>query len=241
MPNYTVHSDGAYSMKHDIGAYASIIQESGIDRPELAWGRVHKTTSQRMEIAAVIAGLRACLSGGHIQVYSDSEYVVRCAQGQYRRKANLDLWTLFDTEIARLRNTKIEFTSLPRNSVPQLERCDNLAQRATNPASNAPDFVVLGSTDSPQDDDSPEAPAPTANANVAQSAPSALPRTVPSSEEAPVSLAAMAAQAEAESKSLDTGLEDEPEDEPEQPRRRGDDPEVSKTIKERLARSFFKR
>lgn len=145
---FTIHCDGAYSKTHDVGAYAGLIQDGPAVKPELVWGRTHKTTSQRMELVAVIASLRGVQSGrsGPVYVYTDSEYIVKGISGEYQLQANLDLWDLLTAELTRLKSfgMKVSVSHLSRNSTPELERCDTLAKRATDPKANGPDFTPLG-------------------------------------------------------------------------------------------------
>ena len=56
------------------------------------------TTNNRMEMQAVIEALQVC-DGVYDQIHlhTDSMYVMNCAQGIWKRKANLDLWKVYDT------------------------------------------------------------------------------------------------------------------------------------------------
>jgi hypothetical protein len=56
-----------------------------------------RTTNQRMEIFAAIMALECLKEPSTVQVFSDSQYLIKCATGQWKIKANLDLW-------GRLRN-----------------------------------------------------------------------------------------------------------------------------------------
>jgi ribonuclease HI len=53
------------------------------------------TTNNRMEMMAVIEGLRYC-EDDECTVYTDSKLVMNCASNLWKRKANLDLWELYD-------------------------------------------------------------------------------------------------------------------------------------------------
>jgi len=56
---------------------------------------VKKTTNNRMEMCAVIEAL-SCLKDIECIIYSDSKVVINCAQGKWKRKKNLDLWSKYD-------------------------------------------------------------------------------------------------------------------------------------------------
>ncbi|MDO8597828.1 MAG: ribonuclease H, partial [Sulfuricaulis sp.] len=56
------------------------------------------TTSNRMELMAVIEALRAIK--GPARIYTDSELTRNCALRHWKRKANRDLWELYDLTAA---------------------------------------------------------------------------------------------------------------------------------------------
>lgn len=53
------------------------------------------TTNNRMEMMAVIEGLKWS-QAPRIRIYSDSQLVIKCAQGVWKRKKNKDLWSEFE-------------------------------------------------------------------------------------------------------------------------------------------------
>jgi ribonuclease HI len=58
------------------------------------------STNNRMEMMAVIKALEAVTSEVPYRIYTDSQLVLRCATGQWQRKANLDLWVAYDAAAA---------------------------------------------------------------------------------------------------------------------------------------------
>ena len=54
------------------------------------------TTNNLMEMTAVIEALREFRDYTHFTIYSDSKYVINCASGLWKRKANLRLWEQYD-------------------------------------------------------------------------------------------------------------------------------------------------
>ena len=54
------------------------------------------TTSNRMEITAAIAGLRAVREPSLITLYSDSQYVIKTFTQGWKRMKNVDLWARLD-------------------------------------------------------------------------------------------------------------------------------------------------
>lgn len=56
------------------------------------YGHAPSTTNQRMEVQAAIEALRA--NTGDVLIVTDSMYLIQCATGKWKRKANMDLWDL---------------------------------------------------------------------------------------------------------------------------------------------------
>lgn len=53
------------------------------------------TTNNRAEIAAILAVLSIAPPTLPLKIYSDSEYTIKVATGEYQMKANTDLWELY--------------------------------------------------------------------------------------------------------------------------------------------------
>lgn len=100
----TIYTDGACSGNPGPGGWASILMAGGV-RKELSGGE-NDTTNNRMELMAVIEGLRALKRPCKVDIYSDSAYVVNAFEqnwiGKWMRNgwknsakaevANSDLW-----------------------------------------------------------------------------------------------------------------------------------------------------
>ena len=77
------------------GGYAfCIIEEDGFEY-HLSDGDPC-TTNNRMELQAVIEALKFINEGKSCKIYSDSKLVINCATGAWNRKANLDLWDMYN-------------------------------------------------------------------------------------------------------------------------------------------------
>ena len=87
-----IYTDG--SCRNSIGGYAFIIIKSNY---ELSWSdKVLNTTNNRMELTAVIEALKCLQPHEPCDVYSDSQWVINCAQKLWKRNKNLDLWEQYD-------------------------------------------------------------------------------------------------------------------------------------------------
>lgn len=103
MKQFTIYTDGACSGNPGPGGWAAIVKYK--DKSKYTQGGAYPTTNNRMEIQAVIEGLRTLTEQCEVDVYSDSAYVVNafCQNWveQWQRNAwnrgskpikNQDLW-----------------------------------------------------------------------------------------------------------------------------------------------------
>lgn len=104
MKTVTLYTDGACSGNPGPGGWGAILEFNGTEK-ELSGGE-SRTTNNRMELTAVIEGLKALKEPCIVELYSDSKYVIDAlekgwAVGWQKRgwkKAdktpalNLDLW-----------------------------------------------------------------------------------------------------------------------------------------------------
>ena len=74
MKTVTLYTDGACSGNPGPGGWGAILEFNGV-RKELSGGE-EKTTNNRMELTAVIEGLRALKEPCRVELYSDSKYVI---------------------------------------------------------------------------------------------------------------------------------------------------------------------
>ena len=137
----TIYTDGSSRGNPGPGGYGVILM-SGHHRKELSQG-FHYTTNNRMELMAVIAGLKALKKTGmHITIYSDSQYVVKAVEEGWLNnwirtnfkggKKNPDLWRTYH-EIAQRHVIKFKWVK-GHAANPYNNRCDELATEAADGA-----------------------------------------------------------------------------------------------------------
>ena len=88
------------------------------------------TTNNRMEMRAVIEGLRDIPKGSTCLVVSDSQLVVNCLSGLWERKKNLDLWDEMDIVTTGL-NIRTKWVRGHNGDILN-EVCDTLATGSMN-------------------------------------------------------------------------------------------------------------
>ncbi len=132
-----LYTDGAAKGNPGPGGYG-IVLEAGKHRKELSEG-FRRTTNNRMELLAVIEGLKALKKEGmSVEVVSDSKYVVDAinkgwlrswVQKGFKGKKNVDLWKQL---LPLLKKHRVNFHWVKgHNDHPQNERCDRLAVAAS--------------------------------------------------------------------------------------------------------------
>ena len=92
-------------------------------------GSCPETTSNRMEMTAVLMALRDANPEHSTVLRTDSQLIVRSLEGRYQRNANLDLWGQIDTERARFKDLSFEWIKGHAGD-PYNELADKLANKA---------------------------------------------------------------------------------------------------------------
>jgi ribonuclease HI len=137
-----LHTDGACSGNPGRGGWAAILIYGRHER--VISGFEPTTTNNRMELRAVIEGLRALREPCQVKIYSDSKYMINpfeqnwiasWQQRGWKRKGgkrvlNPDLWQELLVEVAR---HEVEWEWVEgHNGNHYNERCDSLAVAAYN-------------------------------------------------------------------------------------------------------------
>ena len=85
-----IHTDGACSGNPGPGGFGAVLQ-FGEHRNELSGG-FRKTTNNRMELLAVIEGLRALKEPCEVAVFTDSKYIVDAVNKGWARRWQANGW-----------------------------------------------------------------------------------------------------------------------------------------------------
>ena len=120
-----IYTDGSSLGNPGPGGWAAVVVGDGAKRS--VHGRHDRTTNNRMEILAVIEGLKAVPKSSEVMVHSDSQYVVNTMTRNWKRNANRDLWERLDAELA---GRTVGWRWVPAHvGVPLNEEADRLANR----------------------------------------------------------------------------------------------------------------
>jgi len=135
----TIYTDGSSRGNPGPGGYGAILMY-GNHRKELSQG-FRMTTNNRMELMAVIEGLKAINNNNiPVQVFSDSQYVVNAIEKGWLKnwiktnfkggKKNSDLWMQYHA-IAQSLSIKMIWVKGHADN-PYNNRCDELATSAAD-------------------------------------------------------------------------------------------------------------
>lgn len=143
-----IYTDGSARGNPDgPGGYGTVLQyvdpKGVLHERELSCGYV-RTTNNRMELMAAIAGLEALVKPCEVTLYSDSQYLVKAFQehwieswqkkgwkrGKNEPVKNMDLWKRL---LSACQPHQVEFVWVKgHNGHPMNERCDRLATAAAD-------------------------------------------------------------------------------------------------------------
>ncbi len=140
-PHLELYTDGACSGNPGPGGWAYILKDPHRGEVRERSGAEAATTNNRMELLSVIEGMGALCGPSRVDLYSDSQYVVRGlsewmdgwkAKG-WRRPGrapvkNLELWKRLD-ELRQIHDLTCHWIR-GHNEHPENERCDELAVAA---------------------------------------------------------------------------------------------------------------
>lgn len=137
---YVLVTDGACKGNPGSGGWAFILRTTAGDS-EVS-GHVPETTNNRMEMEAIIQGLRRISRGETVRVLTDSQYVVKAFTEGWLAKWEAKKWKNSDRKPVKNKDKWLELKSLVENldvkwewvkghaGHPLNERADKLASKA---------------------------------------------------------------------------------------------------------------
>ncbi len=105
-----IYTDGACVPNPGRGGWGVVILQPAGELRKLSGSAQEQTTSNRMEMTAVLMAVREISSSDvPVVIRSDSELVIKTLLGEYRQHKNRDIWTEIDRERSRLPLRSIRF------------------------------------------------------------------------------------------------------------------------------------
>lgn len=141
LPEVHIYTDGACSGNPGPGGYGAILKY-GTHIKEISGGYRH-TTNNRMELTAVIKGLRLLKKKCAVTIFSDSRYIVDAMNKGWLKKWMAGGWVKSDNEpvknvdlwkelVELLKPHRVTWVWVKGHSDNELnERCDRMAVRAS--------------------------------------------------------------------------------------------------------------
>ena len=129
--DYIIHTDGGYSRKYNVGAFAFVIcDRSDMEIKRGAW-KIENETNNRAELKAIIAALNHVPSKNcSVLVISDSQYALMTLSGKWSRNSNTDLFPIHD-RIVNENGLDVDYKWVKGHSGDTFnEICDELCNQA---------------------------------------------------------------------------------------------------------------
>jgi ribonuclease HI len=96
--DYLAYTDGAcFGNPAGPGGWAAAVSPAGELSSWELWGHLSSTSNNRAEALGVLGALEWVPPGSRLTIRSDSQLTVRIFQGQYKVKANPDIWEAIRT------------------------------------------------------------------------------------------------------------------------------------------------
>ena len=137
LKNVQMYTDGACCGNPGPGGYGTILRFGKFEK-KISGGEPN-TTNNRMELTAVIVGLRALNQKCRVDVYSDSKYIVDAIEKGWAKKWRANGWMrnekdkalnpdLWEEMLNLLDNHEVVFHWIKgHNGHPENEECDRMA------------------------------------------------------------------------------------------------------------------
>ena len=102
--DYLTYTDGAcFGNPSGPGGWGAAISTAGEESSWELWGHLSSTSNNRAEALGVLGALEWVPPGSRLTVRSDSQLTVRIFEGQYKVKANPDIWEVIRSTRAQKR------------------------------------------------------------------------------------------------------------------------------------------
>ncbi len=97
METIHIYTDGSCLRPNGASGWAFIFIDPIADEAILIGSQgIENSTNNRMELTAIIESLEYMESNIKYEIYTDSQLVQKCANGEWKRKSNLDLWDKYN-------------------------------------------------------------------------------------------------------------------------------------------------
>lgn len=126
--NYSLYTDGAYSRKHDEGAFAYIILNPELQEIKSDAKKISQETNNRAELKAILAGVHNLPEDAeYVEVLSDSKYALGTLFMGWKREKNIDLFEVWENVRKQHPDVKFHAHWIPGHHGNKFnEQCDKM-------------------------------------------------------------------------------------------------------------------
>ena len=138
MADFVIYTDGGYSNKHNVGAFAYVMLDGdGNFIRKGAW-KITNETNNRAELKAIITAVYHLFrEKADVVINSDSMYAINTLSGKWARNANTDLFDVWD-RILKENDYKLTFNWVKgHNGNEYNEMCDKMCSEIAGMDLNA--------------------------------------------------------------------------------------------------------
>ena len=131
MSDYVIYTDGGYSNKNNVGAFAYVMLDGdGNEIRRGAW-KIENETNNRAELKAIITAIyHLPETNATVTVNTDSMYALNTLSGKWARNKNQDLFEVWERVLAQ-KQPVIDFQWVKgHNGNPYNELCDTMCNTA---------------------------------------------------------------------------------------------------------------
>ena len=128
--DYIVFADGGFSTKHNVGAYAFVIVDANGEKICEKAKKVEQDTHNRLKLISILKGLENLPQDAKkVLVVSDLQYAVNTLNGVWARKANKDIFDVYEKFIGRT-GLKVEYKWVKSHTSEMLTYANDLCNNA---------------------------------------------------------------------------------------------------------------
>ena len=135
---YTIYTDGGYSQKRNVGAFAYVMLDGNGNVVKRGAWKIEDETNNRAELKAIITAVyHLPETNADVTVNSDSKYALNTLSGQWARNKNTDLFDAW-VGVLQKKQPKITYNWVKgHNGDPYNEECDRMCNAAAGVNLNA--------------------------------------------------------------------------------------------------------
>lgn len=138
MADFVIYTDGGYSNKHNVGAFAYVMLDGNGGFFRSGSYKITNETNNRAELKAIITAVyHLPKKDAEVEINSDSMYSINTLSGKWSRNANTDLFEVWD-RVLKEKTPRLTFNWVKGHSGNEYnEMCDKMCSEIAGMDLNA--------------------------------------------------------------------------------------------------------